>query len=75
MPGQLIAYGERLGLKRAEAEAILLRIDQAFDTVSERLSHDDRYKADDLLERIREVIRRTGPIPVAHVKRPAFRVP
>jgi serine/threonine-protein kinase HipA len=75
VPGQLIAYGERLGLKRAEAEAILLRIDQAFETVAERLSQDDRYKADDLLERIREVIRRTGAIPVARAKRPAFRLP
>jgi serine/threonine-protein kinase HipA len=65
VPGQLIAYGERLGLKRAEAEAIL----------SERLSHDARYKADDLLERIRDVIRRTGAIPVARAKRPAFRLP
>jgi len=75
VPGQLIAYGERLGLKRAEAEAILLRIDQAFDTVAERLSQDDRYKADDLLTRIRDVIRRTGAIPVARAKRPAFRLP
>jgi serine/threonine-protein kinase HipA len=75
VPGQLIAYGERLGLKRAEAEAILLRIDQAFETVAERLSQDGRYKADDLLERIRDVIRRTGAIPVARAKRPAFRVP
>lgn len=75
VPGQLIAYGERLGLKRAEAEAILLRIDQAFDTVAERLGQDDRYKADDLLVRIRDVIRRTGAIPVARAKRPAFRLP
>ncbi|MFK4440906.1 serine/threonine-protein kinase HipA [Caballeronia udeis] len=75
VPGQLIAYGERLGLKRAEAQAILLRIDQAFDTVAERLSQDDRYKADDLLTRIQEVIRRTGAIPVARAKRPAFRLP
>jgi serine/threonine-protein kinase HipA len=75
VPGQLIAYGERLGLKRAEAEAILLRIDRAFDTVAERLSQDGRYKADDLLARIREVIRRTGAIPVARAKRPAFRLP
>ena len=75
VPGQLIAYGERLGLKRAEAEAILLRIDDAFETVAERLSQDDRYKVDDLLERIRDVIRRTGAIPVARAKRPAFRVP
>jgi serine/threonine-protein kinase HipA len=75
VPGQLIAYGERLGLKRAEAEAILLRIDQAFETVAERLSHDDRYKADDLLTQIRDVIRRTGAIPVARAKRPAFRLP
>lgn len=75
VPGQLIAYGERLGLKRAEAEAILLRIDQAFDTVAERLGQDDRYKADDLLARIRDVIRRTGAIPVARAKRPAFRLP
>jgi serine/threonine-protein kinase HipA len=75
VPGQLIAYGERLGLKRAEAEAIMLRIDQAFETVAERLSQDDRYKADDLLARIRDVIRRTGAIPVARAKRPAFRVP
>jgi serine/threonine-protein kinase HipA len=75
VPGQLVAYGERLGLKRAEAEAILLRIDQAFDTVAERLSQDDRYKADDLLTRIRDVIRRTGAIPVARAKRPAFRLP
>ena len=75
VPGQLIAYGERLGLKRAEAQAILLRIDQAFDTVAERLSQDDRYKADDLLARIRDVIRRTGAIPVARAKRPAFRLP
>ena len=75
VPGQLIAYGERLGLNRAEAEAILLRIDQAFDTVAERLGQDDRYKADDLLTRIRDVIRRTGTIPVARAKRPAFRLP
>ncbi|SOE64780.1 serine/threonine-protein kinase HipA [Burkholderia sp. D7] len=75
VPGQLIAYGERLGLKRAEAQAILLRIDQAFDIVAERLSQDDRYKADDLLTRIQEVIRRTGAIPVARAKRPAFRLP
>jgi serine/threonine-protein kinase HipA len=75
VPAQLIAYGERLGLKRAEAEAILLRIDQAFDTVAERLGQDDRYKADDLLTRIRDVIRRTGAIPVARAKRPAFRLP
>jgi serine/threonine-protein kinase HipA len=75
VPGQLIAYGERLGLKRAEAQATLLRIDQAFDTVAQRLGQDDRYKADDLLARIRDVIRRTGAIPVARAKRPAFRVP
>jgi len=75
VPGQLIAYGERLGLKRAEAQAILLRIDQAFDTIADRLSQDDRYKADDLLTRIQEVIRRTGAIPVARAKRPAFRLP
>jgi serine/threonine-protein kinase HipA len=71
VPEQLIAYGERLGLKRVEADAILSRIDAAFDTVAERLGEDDRYKADDLLARIRGEIRRTGPIPVARAKRPA----
>ena len=75
VPEQLIAYGERLGLRRAEAEAILLRIDAAFDTVADRLGEDDRYKADDLLARIRSEIRRTGAIPVARAKRPAVRHP
>jgi serine/threonine-protein kinase HipA len=75
VPGQLVAYGERLGLKRAEAEAILLRIDQAFNRVFEQLGEDERYKSDDLLTRIQDVIRRTGAIPVARAKRPAFRLP
>ncbi len=71
VPAQLIAYGERLGLKRAEAEAILLRIDVAFDSVAQRLGADERYKADDLLARIQGEIRRTGPLPVVRAKRPA----
>jgi len=68
---QLVAYGERLGLKRGQAEAVLLRIDAAFDAVADRLSADARYQADDLLSRIRGEVRRTGPLPVTKPKRPA----
>jgi serine/threonine-protein kinase HipA len=71
VPEQLVAYGERLGLKRGEAEAVLLRIDAAFDAVTSRLSSDPRYQADDLLSRIRGEVRRTGPLPVTKPKRPA----
>ncbi|KQR87290.1 hypothetical protein ASG35_24635 [Burkholderia sp. Leaf177] len=71
VPEQLVAYGERLGLKRGEAEAVLLRIDAAFDAVADQLSADARYQADDLLSRIRGEVRRTGPLPVTKPKRPA----
>ncbi|WP_174363087.1 HipA domain-containing protein [uncultured Caballeronia sp.] len=71
VPEQLLAYGERLGLKRGEAEAVLLRIDTAFDAVADHLAADERYLADDLLSRIRGEVRRTGPLPVTNPKRPA----
>jgi serine/threonine-protein kinase HipA len=70
VPAQLVAYGERLGLKRAEAEAVLLRIDAAFNAVIERLTEDSRYQADDLIGRIQGEIRRVGPLPVTRAKRP-----
>ena len=71
VPEQLAAYGERLGLKRGEAEAVLLRIDTAFDAVADHLAADERYQADDLLSRIRGEVRRTGPLPFTTPKRPA----
>ncbi|OTP68816.1 type II toxin-antitoxin system HipA family toxin [Caballeronia sordidicola] len=71
VPEQLVAYGERLGLKRGEAEAVLLRIDTAFDAVADHLAADERYRADDLLSRIRGEVRRTGPLPFTNPRRPA----
>jgi serine/threonine-protein kinase HipA len=70
VPAQLVAYGERLGLKRGEAEAVLSRIDVAFNAVASRLAADPRYLADDLLSRIRGEVRRTGPLPTTKPKRP-----
>lgn len=70
VPAQLVAYGERLGLKAAEAQAVLLRIDAAFERVVNRLTADERYQ-DDLLARIHGEVRRTGPLPVTKPKRPA----
>lgn len=71
VPEELVAYGERLGLKRGEAEAVLLRIDTAFDAVADHLAADERYRADDLLSRIRGEVRRTGPLPFTNPRRPA----
>jgi serine/threonine-protein kinase HipA len=71
VPEQLVAYGERLGLKRGEAEAVLLRIDTAFDAVADHLAADERYRADDLLSRIRGEVRRTGPLLFTNPRRPA----
>lgn len=73
LPDELVAYGERVGLKRIDSEAIMARISSAFDTVANRLGDDPRYQADDLLARIRAAVRRTEPRVVGRVRRPGLR--
>jgi serine/threonine-protein kinase HipA len=72
VPEELIAYGERMGLKRAESEAIMARISEAFDTVTQHFEQDARYKTDDLLDRIRAAVRRSGIEVVGRLRRPGL---
>jgi serine/threonine-protein kinase HipA len=72
VPEELIAYGERMGLKRAESEAIMARINNAFDTVTHRLEQDPRYRADDLVARIRGAVRHSGIKAVGRLRRPGL---
>ncbi len=61
-----------MGLKRAESEAIMARINGAFDTVMHRFDHDPRYRTDDLLERIRAAVRHSGIKAVGRLRRPGL---
>jgi serine/threonine-protein kinase HipA len=72
VPDELIAYGERMGLKRAESEAIMAGISEAFDTVTQRFEQDARFKTDDLLDRIRAAVRRSGIHAVGRLRRPGL---
>jgi len=72
VPEELLVYGERMGLKRAESEAIMARINGAFDTVMHRFGQDPRYQADDLLDRIRAAVRHSGIKAVGRLRRPGL---
>jgi serine/threonine-protein kinase HipA len=67
-----LAYGERMGLKRAETEAIMARISSAFDTVVQHFEQDKRYQSDELLAQIRAAVRRDGIRAVGRVRRPVL---
>lgn len=64
----LFSYGKRLGLDREDCEAILGQINEAYESVVGRLEHDERYKAGELLSRIRAAIERVGIRPVTRPK-------
>jgi serine/threonine-protein kinase HipA len=73
LPEELVAYGERMGLKRTDTEAVMARIGDVFDAVADRLGQDKRYQADDLLARIRAAVRRTEPRVIGRARRPGLR--
>lgn len=60
MPEELLAFGERLGFRRSDSQAILARIEEAYAIVLKRLADDPRFTTDDLLEKIGKVVRRVG---------------
>ena len=53
---ELIAYGMRLGVEASTAQTLLNRIDAAFEVVCQRLAQDERYRDDDLIERIKKAV-------------------
>ena len=53
---ELITYGVRLGVEASTAQTVLTRIDAAFEVVCQRLAQDERYRDDDLIERIKKAV-------------------
>ena len=53
---ELIAYAVRLGVEASTAQTLLNRIDAAFEVVCQRLAQDERYRDDDLIERIKKAV-------------------
>lgn len=68
LPAELLAFARRLELSASDTEAILVRLQRAYETVSTRLSRDPRFQKDDLLEKIRHAVERPGVKPVTRPK-------
>ena len=53
---ELLAFGQRLGMAKEEAQAVLIQLDSAIESVLARLADDARFTGDGLLERVRAAI-------------------
>jgi serine/threonine-protein kinase HipA len=58
--GELIDYGNRLGLSNRDVAETLLRIENAYQIVVSRCKQDPRYQSDSLLTDIQNAVKRTG---------------
>lgn len=56
---EITAYGNRLGLSDDEVAEIIVRIDDAYNTVVSRCEKDARYQSDGLLAELQKAIKRT----------------
>jgi serine/threonine-protein kinase HipA len=56
---EIVEYGNRLGLNDDEVAEILVRIEDAYNTVVLRCENDPRYQGDSLLTDLQKAIKRT----------------